>query len=948
MTTLSLTRPAASHPTGAVAAALTAAGFKGDVDTDGAARAAMSTDNSVYRITPDLIVAPTDADDVTKLLRVLNQPAFLDLPVTARGGGTGTNGQSLNTGVIVDFRRHMNRILALNIEEGWVDVEPGIVLDELNTAIAKTGLFFAPNTSTASRCTIGGMVSTDASGKGSRKFGKTSDNVMGLEVVLFDGKKLNSLQPSPPWAAPMLAAAESASRAGRAALLSHAPKLSRRFTGYDLERAVGETGFEWWRLFLGAESTLGLVTRARLRLLPRPTTQRLVVLAYERFADALAAGPSILTHDPTAIEVMDTLVCRLAAEAGLTQSLPPAVREVDGKPVAYSFVEFSGVNAAGVDAAVAGLLHDIAQHRGLVGHHVAAGTAELAQLWAVRSASVGLLSRSHGGRRPIAFVEDSVVPLDHLESFVAEFDQLMVRSGLSYGIYGHIDVGCLHVRPALDIDSVADRRLLLAISDAVFELTRKHGGIFWGEHGKGVRGAYLRQFVGDTAYAAFEKIKLAFDPNGRFNPGKLVSPRTTVFTVDGTPFRTMRAPADSPLQAVFDCNGNAECMSFARSEVMCPSFKVTRDPRQSPKGRAEALRAWEEDRAGRGASHAEITDATFEALDTCLGCKACSSKCPTHVDIPRVKSIFLETYYQDRARPLTDLATAALERHALLLDSLRPAVRVASKIALPLAERLLGFTGLPRFSARSTARLWPTVSHHRAASTRWPKSTVFLVGDAFTGLFDVNAQLDVARGLSALGYSPVFVRVPGGAKAAYNLGMRANFRHAATAQVAALAKLDRAERPIVGIDPSFVLMLRHEYAELNTPVPQVLLVQEFLHSELNKPRAWPRFAQPDGRVSIFLHCTEASTSPSAGRQWREVFDALGIQVTIESAGCCGMAGMFGHLQRHQTVSQRLFDANWRPITERLGTTWASGFSCRTQIERLAHQVVRHPLGLLVG
>ena len=307
-------------------AALLAKDFGGEIEADSALRAAMSTDNSVYQIYPDVVVAPRTAGDVVALLDVMAQPEFAQLALTPRGGGTGTNGQSLNQGVILDFRRHMNKLIAVNEAERWADVEPGMVLDTLNDQLRPLGLFFAPEASTSTRCTIGGMVSTDASGKGSRIYGKTSDNIAGLEIACPQGL-LASFNPDPDWARPMLDTAEQAARSGRDAFIANTPKINRRFTGYDLERACPEEGaFEWWRLFLGAEGTLSPITRIRVQLRPLPKEKRLIVASFESFRAALAAATPLMDDEPTAIEVMDERVQQLAEEAGILNRLPDALR----------------------------------------------------------------------------------------------------------------------------------------------------------------------------------------------------------------------------------------------------------------------------------------------------------------------------------------------------------------------------------------------------------------------------------------------------------------------------------------------------------------------------------------------------------------------------------------------------------------------------------------------
>ncbi|MBN9886926.1 FAD-binding and (Fe-S)-binding domain-containing protein [Salipiger abyssi] len=921
--------------------ALQEAGFRGDVERDSALRAAMSTDNSVYRILPDLILAPRDAEDVVTCMAVLERTEFAHLPVTARGGGTGTNGQSLNRGVILDMRRHMHRLLQVDPEGGWADVEPGIVLDDLNAQLRPRGVFFAPETSTSTRCAIGGMVSTDASGKGSRIYGKTSDNLLGVEIARGRGL-LSSLAPPPDWAVPMLRAAEGAARTGRAAFVVHTPRLNRRFTGYDLERACPDDGgFDWWRLFPGSEGTLGPITRIRVKLRPLPTEKRLVVAGFASFRDSLAAALPLLADDPTAIEVMDERVQALAGEAGLLGRLPESLRPARGEAVAYTFVEFNGDDAGALDARAAACRARLHGLPGIRAVHVATDAEEIRELWAIRSAGVGLLGKVDGRARPVAFVEDCVVPPERLPEFLDGFLAILNRHGLSFGIYGHVDVGCLHIRPALDIDAEQDRARLVEVSDAIFDLVNRHGGIFWGEHGKGVRGAYLEGWIGPEAYAALQGVKAAFDPDGRFNPGKLVDAGVPVMGIATTPFRPFNAPEGDALEKAFRCNGNAQCLSYAASVPMCPSFKATGDLRHSPKGRADALRAWHE---GRQTGVATVSEQDLlGALDTCLGCKACASSCPVQVDIPAMRAAFYAEFYARNARPLADRAMLLAERLSPLLLGAAPVIRPFWPLARQVAEAVLGMTDLPGQIARPLPRR-ARITLRALGREDLPDRTVLVWMDWFSALYDGAAQQDVYRGLTALGYSVRFVEMRPAGKVAGDLGDRAGFRRMAERLVEALRLGARHGVPMVGLDPAFVMALRQDYRKAGLEAPELLLPQEFLAAELRAGRALPQV--PGGPVSLFAHCTESTGDPAARAEWQEVFAALGLQIRTPATGCCGMAGTFGHKARHQDMSRRLFDLSWRSPLEQADDAVASGFSCRCQSERLTGRAVRHPLGLI--
>jgi FAD/FMN-containing dehydrogenase/Fe-S oxidoreductase len=919
----------------------------GEVSSSLAQRGAFSTDNSVYRIVPALVVAPRDAGDVETLLKAADEEPFRSLSLTGRGGGTGTNGQALNDGIIVDFRRQMNRILEINLEEGWADVEPGLVLDDLNSSLASHGVFFAPTTSTANRCTIGGMVSTDASGKGSRIYGKTGDNLLGLDLVLSGGQSLRFDETPPDWSHPMLSEIEAACDAGREPLLARVPRLSRRFTGFDLEMArPDKRTLCWWRLAVGAEGTLGLITRIRVKLTKKPAHNRLGVIAVERFIDALDATERLLAFDPLAIEVMDEWVQRLAREGGLLDDVPKSLTG-QGDTVLV-FIEFAGNDASKVDEQMAACLRAAAELPGFVAAHAASKPSDIAHLWSVRSGAVGLLGAAEGRRKPIAFVEDCVVPPERLSEFVAAFRQILDEHGLAYGIYGHADVGCLHVRPALDIDDAQDRERFKAVSDAVFAAATAHGGIFWGEHGKGIRGDYLEAFVGEDVFRAFCRIKTAFDPGHRLNPGKLYVAQTERLSVSGAPFRTVRPKNGARYSQAFDCNGNALCLSYSASVPMCPSFKVSAELRHSPKGRAEALKALEEARLS-GAAVSDLEDDVFDAMAGCLGCKSCASACPMHIDIPELRSQFLETYYATRRRPLADSAVAALERFSPYLARLRSPWRLisATRFYRSVGEAL-GLVDLPPPAPAEPLRNLPIVSAERLESLAGT-DTVALVQDPFTTLFGTNAILDVANGLGALGFRPVLLPLVPAGKALHVKGYRKAFRSRAEAFAQMLGRAGKSGVPLVGVDPALIYMLRSEYkAAGKTPASKVQSPEEFLLAQIEKGRIAPVRSSDTQALSLFLHCTEKTLRPHAARDWTRVFDHLGIPAKVVATGCCGMSGLFGHERRNQEWSRKLYDMSWRKPVEEASAVAATGFSCRCQVERFGQKAPRHPMAFIAA
>ncbi|WP_110642680.1 FAD-binding and (Fe-S)-binding domain-containing protein [Salinicola sp. CPA57] len=648
-------------------AELAAAGFRGDIADDAANRTVLATDNSIYQRLPAAVLYPRDAADLALIARLIERKSYRQIVLAPRGGGTGTNGQSLTDGLVVDVSRYMNRIVQIDVENRRVRVQAGVVKDQLNAALKPHGLFFAPELSTSNRATIGGMISTDASGQGSCEYGKTRDHVLALDVVLPGGERLES---EPLDDAALTAMCQRDDRVGeihrtvsdiatteRERIAAVFPPLNRCLTGYDLAHLSDEQGrFDLNSVLCGSEGSLALLNEATLNVLPLPRHSTLVNVRYAGFMEALRDAKALMAEgSPTSIETIDDRVLTLAMEDFVWDSVaeffPAAVNDNGdrGAPIrGINLVEFNDDDpqrlAERVNAFTDHLGSDASVER--LGYTLAEGRPQIARVYAMRKRAVGLLGNAKvdakGEKRPIPFVEDTAVPPESLADYIAEFRQLLDVRGLEYGMFGHVDAGVLHVRPAIDMKDPAQACLIREISDEVAALTQRYGGLLWGEHGKGVRSEYSPRFFGEL-YPALQRVKAAFDPYNQFNPGKIATPlfippddagKTSfpspteavgkaedtithsaapgersgeigivdghdpgLLAIDGV---TTRGELDRQIDervwqehasAVY-CNGNGACYNYDPSDAMCPSWKATRDRVHSPKGRASLMREW--------------------------------------------------------------------------------------------------------------------------------------------------------------------------------------------------------------------------------------------------------------------------------------------------------------------------------------------------------------------
>jgi FAD/FMN-containing dehydrogenase/Fe-S oxidoreductase len=992
--------PAAQYPE--FLQALRAAGFRGQLSADYATRTVLATDNSIYQRLPQAAVFPLDADDIVRIATLMAEPRFRQIKLTPRGGGTGTNGQSLTDGIVVDLSRHMNTILEINVAERWVRVQAGVVKDQLNAALKPHGLFFAPELSTSNRATVGGMINTDASGQGSCTYGKTRDHVLELDSVLLGGERLHS---QPLSDAQLEAACAQPGRIGevyrtarqiqetQAELIEAVfPKLNRCLTGYDLAHLRDEQGrFNLNSVLCGAEGSLSYLVEAKLNVLPIPKYSVLVNVRYSSFMDALRDANALLVHKPLSIETVDSKVLLLAMKDIVWHSVAEYFPTDAERPtLGINLVEFSGEDLSEVNARVASFVTHLQADTTIerLGHTLAEGAEAVTRVYTMRKRSVGLLGNVEGEVRPQPFVEDTAVPPEKLADYITEFRALLDSHGLAYGMFGHVDAGVLHVRPALDMKDPKQAALVKPISDAVAELTRRYGGLLWGEHGKGLRSEYVPDFFGEL-YPALQSLKGAFDPHNQLNPGKICTPPDATQGLLKVNEVTLRGDLDRQIDervwqsfgSAVHCNGNGACYNYDPNDAMCPSWKATRERQHSPKGRASLIREWLRlqgaanidvlqaargkltwlsglptrlrNNLARSRGEADFSHEVYDAMAGCLACKSCAGQCPVKVNVPEFRSRFLELYHGRYQRPMRDYLIGSLEftiPYMAYAPGLYNAV-MGSNWVSRLLERHVGMLDSPlihRFDLQNTLTRCKvavaSVPALRELTAAQRERSVVLVQDAFTRYFETPLLASYIQLAHQLGYRVFLAPYSANGKPLHVQGFLGAFAKAAIRNANQLKALADCGVPLVGLDPAMTLVYRQEYQKVPglDGCPKVLLPQEWLVDVLPE-----RSRHADQTFRLMAHCTEKTNVPASTSQWETVFARLGLKLVTEATGCCGMSGTYGHEARNQETSRTIFEQSWAGKLDKAGEALATGYSCRSQVKRLASKQLRHPLEVVL-
>ncbi len=991
--------------------------FSGDINYTYSARLAVATDNSVYQQIPQLVLHPKSISDIQALTTLASTTEFNEIKFSARGGGTGTNGQSLTPGIVVDLSKHMNNILEINVEEKWVRVQAGVVKDQLNDFLRPHGFFFSPDCSTSNRATLGGMINTDASGQGSLVYGKTSDHVLGLESVLANGDLLSTsplsiaqataLAKEPSTTGKVMAAVLTSCSENREKILAKFPRLNRFLTGYDLENTFNNdmSTFDLSRVITGSEGSLAFLCEAKLNLTPIAKHKTIINIKYDSFDSALRHSPFLVSAKATSVETIDSTVLNLAKKDIIWHSVSDMITEVEGQVMdGINMVEYNSESAEEIAQQVQDLTQkldeEIAANKGVIGYQVTSDLSSIGKLYAMRKKAVGLLGNTEGVQKPLAFAEDTAVPPENLADYIVEFRELLDAHGLHYGMFGHVDAGVLHVRPALDMCDPEQEVLLRELSDKVVALTAKYGGLMWGEHGKGYRSEYSPEFFGAELFNELRKIKTAFDPLNKMNPGKICTPidsTESLVSVDDTKRgyfdRQIPINVKESFSSALNCNGNGLCYNYDEKSPMCPSSKVTRDRRHSPKGRAGLMREWLRLLQNKGVdvlaleqkvqgwsvkrlvdkvkySLSSTQDDDFshevmEAMQGCLACKACASQCPIKVDVPDFRARFINLYHSRYARPMKDHLVANVETLAPLMAKAPKLINsvLSNNVYEQISRKTIGYRDTPLLSTPTLASQAAKAKYtefNLAFFESLPQAErdnyVFIVQDPFTSFYDANTVADFMALVEKLGFKPVLLPFKPNGKAQHVKGFLAKFAKTAKNTANFLNKVAELNIPMIGLDASLVLCYRDEYKQILKEQRgdfNVLLSHEWLFSQKEQFDLTALSHSSETQsidYKLFAHCTEKTMLAKSEDQWLAIFTTFGLSLGKIPTGCCGMAGTYGHEVSNFENSKALYEMSWQPQVDKLDNTQilATGFSCRSQVKRFEKYKPLHPVTALLN
>ncbi|WP_340063337.1 FAD-binding and (Fe-S)-binding domain-containing protein [Ascidiimonas aurantiaca] len=950
--------------------------LKGDLFTDTLHKALYATDASVYRKTPQAVCFPRNKSDLIKIIHFANKHSLGIIPRTA---GTSLAGQCVGEGIVVDVSRYFTKILEVDTREKTVTVEPGVIRDELNLYLEPHGLFFGPNTSTSNRCMIGGMTGNNSSGTTSIQYGVTRDKVLEMDVLLSDGsevtfKELTSEEFN---GKTQLETLEGTIYRNIVSLLSPAkvqagileeypkPEIHRRNTGYAIDELIkmdpftaGGVPFNMCKLLSGSEGTLAFTTRIKLQLDILPPPYKVMIAAhFESIEKACKAVVPSMQHDLATCELMDKVILDCTKN---NKSQQPNRFFIEGDPQGVLMLELHDKDEEILEHRRQALLKTLEASQ-LCYAMPSLYREDIGKALELRKAGLGLLGNMVGDKKAVACIEDTAVALDDLAPYIEEFTALMTTYGQKAVYYAHAGAGELHLRPILDLKKEKDVKLFRKITEDVARLVKKYKGSLSGEHGDGVvRGEFIEFMVGKENYHILKAIKQCFDPKGIFNPGKIVD----AYPMDkDLRYKTERkepeittffdfSDSEGILRAAEKCNGSGDCRKTHLSKgAMCPSYHATKNEKDTTRARANALREFlTQSQKPNKFDHKELK----EVFDLCLSCKACSSECPSNVDIATLKAEFLYQYQQANGTRFRDRVFA----HNTKLNALAAKVPALTNrvyktpFLSAIIKKTLGVH--PQRSLPEVHKVNFDQVLNQYKNTSSSKKEVILFIDEFTRYMDTQIGVDAIEVLCRLGYKVSLFYGESG-RTFLSKGFLKEAHLLANTNIKALKKVMIPGKVFLGLEPSAILSFRDEYVRMVNDIDTAqyisknsFLIEEFLASEIeNGAITSHAFTQEKRTIKIHGHCHQKALSNQ-----KCTFTMLNIpenyRVTIIPSGCCGMAGSFGYEQEHYEVSMKVGALTLFPAVKNAAENTiiaANGTSCRHQVFDGTGKKAHHPISI---
>ena len=950
----------------------------GELRLDNASRIAMATDASVYRRIPLAVVYPKHRTDLSEIVKFAGRHS---IPLIPRAAGTSLAGQCVGEGLIVDVSRHFNRIIHLDSDKNLVDVEPGVIRDDLNRYVQPHGLFFGPNTSTASRCMVGGMVGNNSCGTTSIKYGTTRDKVVEVEAILADGSVAVFGEKSVAELEKIIAedTLEASIYREMVTLFSgdgiinqikeNYPKatIHRRNTGYAIDELIDRQPFnpegqplQFGKIIAGSEGTLGLITRVRLQLDPLPPAEGAVCCVhFTTLRQSMEAAVLAMKFEPFACELMDRTILELTR--GNREQAENRFF-VEGDPAAILVVELRDSTPAGLEDQLDKFIERF-RREGLGYAFPVVHYPDILKVWALRAAGLGVLSNMPGDARPVAFVEDTAVAIEDLPAYIAEFEELMRSFDQEAVYYAHAGAGELHLRPVLDLKTSKGRRDFRSIGEASARLVKKYNGSLSGEHGDGrVRAEFIPQMIGEANYQLLRKLKKIWDPQGIFNPGKIVDalPMDADFRYEGEQptfsYDTfLDFGSENMLQSAERCNGSGDCRNpQASGAAMCPSYQATRHELDSTRARANVLR--------EVLTRAEHREAAFTSpdaagvLDLCLSCKACKRECPSGVDMAALKAEYMYQFQEHNGYSRRTRFFGNFHRHAALAAPFATVINPILRFR-PLAGWFRKFMSIaPERSIPPFSRHRGSVRAFRYASDNRRLDFILYI-DEFTEFQDADVAEAAAQFFQKLGFQ--FQVVYGvSCRAAMSKGMLKEARSHAENTLGKLSACLDHSLPVVGLEPSailgfkddFIKLVRSEFRDKAEKLATLTFTfEEYVASAIEAGKIKKEnFTERNAEIHIQLHCHQKALSHIRFSKYILNFP-LNYKALAIPSGCCGMAGSFGYEAEHYDLSQKIGEMILFPHLRKYPDVIvaASGTSCRHQIKDAVRKQALHPAQILL-